>query len=144
MDAVGPSHEQERNGLFATLGILTAASTAALLYTRGDLICPTWTLLAIGIPWIGFSLLLRLRRDTIGKEGPVLDLWSIPHFVGGVLLGLFDVPLLSITLLVVGWELVESVSRIYEHLANRVADIILALVGWLLAQLLFAGTFALL
>ena len=141
MDAA--SHEQERNGLFAVLGILTATATAALLFTRGDLLIPTWGLLALGIPWSAFSLYLRLHRDTVGREGPVLDLWSIPHFFGGVLLGLFDVPLLYVTLLVVGWELVEWVSRIFEHLANRIADIVLALAGWVLVQLVFSGSLAL-
>lgn len=140
MDAV---HEQERNGLFATLGILTALSIVALLFARGHLLVPAWTLLAIGLPWLAFSIYLRLHRDTAGREGRVVDLWSIPHLVGGVLLGLFDIPLLAITALVVGWELIESVSRVFEHFANRVADVALALCGWLLAQLLFAGSWSL-
>ena len=143
MDAVGPSHDQERNRLFLALGVLTAITSISLVLTRGTLLVSTPALLAIVIPWIAFSILLRVRRDTLGREGRVLDLWSIPHFIGGGLLGLFDISLLTVAVLVTTWEFIESISKIYEHLANRIADIILALAGWTLVQLAFDGSLSL-
>lgn len=139
MDA---AQSHERNGLFAVLAALTLVATLTLLATRGELLIPRWGLVAIAVPWTAFSIYLRLHRDGVGREGRVLDLWSIPHFVGGVVLGLFDVPLVFITLIVIGWELVESVCCIFEHLPNRIADIVLALAGWTLVQLAFGGSFA--
>jgi hypothetical protein len=140
MDAVGPTHDQERNRLFVTLGLLTAGTTLAVVATRGTLLVSVPALVVVLVPFVAFSILLRVRRDTLGVEGRVVDLWSIPHTVGGFILGMFDVPFLAIAVLVTVWELVESVSKIYEHLANRIADVVLALAGWTLAQLLFDGS----
>lgn len=138
MDAV---REHERTTLFAVLTGLTLAATVALLVCRADLLVSLPALFAIGVPWIALSIYLRLHRDGVGGEGRYLDWWSIPHVIGGVVLGLFDIGLVWVVLLVVWWECVESVSRVYEHVTNRVVDVVIAVTGWALAQWLVQRAF---
>ena len=130
---------RERNGLFALLSVMTLGATLLLLGLRSHLLVPRWVLVAIGVPWIAFSVFLRAHRDTWGREGKLLDLWSIPHAMGGVLLGVFDIGGVWVLALAIWWELVESVSRIFEHATNRVTDVVIAMAGWALAQLVVTG-----
>jgi hypothetical protein len=140
MDAV---HEQERTSLFTVLTGLTLTATVALLVWQAHLLVPLWALLAIGLPWIAFSVYLRLHRDDLGREGKFLDWWSISHIIGGALLGSFDIGLVWVALLVIWWECVESVSLVFEYVTNRVTDIVIALLGWGIAQLLIKSSFTL-
>jgi hypothetical protein len=140
MDAV---HEQERTTLFGVLTGLTLLATVALLVLRAHLLVSTPLLLAIGVPWIAGSIYLRIHRAGVGGEGKYLDWWSVPHIVGGALLGLFDIGLVWVLLLTIWWECVESVSRSFEYFTNRVTDIVIAVVGWSIAQLIVTGGFTL-
>ncbi len=130
------TEQQERTLLFGILGGVTAIGTAALLLWRGHLLVPRWVVFALALPWIGFSALLRVRRDSLGAEGKYVDLWSIPHVVAGALLALFGLPLAWVIVVLVWWEAVEIVSRVFEHPTNRVTDIVIALAGWELVRLL--------
>lgn len=132
-------HEHERNGLFLVLTPLTLAATVWLMATRMELLVPWWVIAVIAAPWMALSIFLRLHRETWGREGTWVDLWAIPHAIGGGLLGLFGIGLVWIAAVVVWWELVEIVCRIHETPQNRGMDIVLALGTAALAQLATAG-----
>ena len=131
MDAV---HAQERTTRFVILTGLTLTASIGLLVARAHPRVGWPVLLAIAVPWVATGLYLQRHRDGVGGEGKYVDWWSIPHVVGGVLLGLLDISLFWVVLLVVWWECVESVSRVFEHLTNRVTDVVIAITGWAAAQ----------
>jgi hypothetical protein len=127
----------ERTGLLVALAAVTAAVTVVMFLRAGarPLVAPGW-LVAIGVPWIAFSIVLRVRRDDLGREGTVIDLWSVSHVVGGAILALLGLPVAWVAGLAIGWELVEAAARVQEHWANRVFDVVLALAGWAAAAAL--------
>lgn len=135
------SHAEERTRPFFALTALTLAMTIALLAWRMKLIAPVSVIAAIAVPWIALSIFLRVKRDTWGREGKYLDLWSIPHFIGGGLLACFGIGFWFVLALTTWWELVESLCRVHEHKANRVIDVVLAIAAWTLAQSAFGGSF---
>jgi hypothetical protein len=73
------------------------------------------------------------------KEGRYADLWSINHFLSGVVLGAllltfgvsFGWSLLISLVLFVGWELVEILMGIKEHMPNMVTDVLFDMAGFL-------------
>jgi hypothetical protein len=136
-DAAPPA---ERTTRFAVLTAVTVVVTTALLLWRGHLLVSPWFLAALGIPWLGFSIVLRIRRRDWGAEGKYLDLWSIPHVIAGALFGLLDIGLVPVFVVAVAWECVEAVSQVFEHFTNRVTDVVIALVGWAAAQLVLTGS----
>jgi len=130
----------ERTSLLAVLTAATLAAGVAMLVWRARLLVPLWVVLALGVPGLVFSSYLRLHRDdAIGRERRYLDWWSIPHLAGGALLGMLDLGGLWVAALVVWWEGVEIISRVFEHATNRLTDVVLALVGWAAAQLVITG-----
>ncbi len=135
------SQAEERTRPFVALTALTLAMTIALLVWRTKLIAPVSVIAAIAVPWIAFSIFLRVKRDSWGREGKYLDLWSIPHFIGGMLLACFGIGFWLVLALTSWWECVEALCRVYEHKANRVIDVVLATSAWLLTQGAFGGSF---
>lgn len=134
---------EERTTLFGILTAVTLAMVVAVVAVTAHKLVPLWVLLAIVVPWLAFSIVLRIRRDDWGREGKYFDLWSIPHAFAGVMLGLVDVRLVWVVLLTVWWEGVEAVSRVHEQVPNRFIDVAIACVGWSAAQWLAGGGFAL-
>jgi len=71
-------------------------------------------------------------------EGAFIDMWSIPHFLTGVVIALVLVLLNTtfltgflITLFIAtGWELFEITFKIYEIPTNSIVDIILSLIAY--------------
>jgi hypothetical protein len=127
----------ERTELLAALTAVAVAATVVMFLCAGarTRVAPGW-LVAIGVPWMAFSIVLRVRRDDLGREGAYVDLWSVSHFVGGALLALLGIPVAWVTVLAIGWELAEVASRVQEHWANRVLDVVLAVAGWAAAAAL--------
>lgn len=110
---------------------------------RHDLIV-AWWLIAIAMAlWLALSVFLRMHPRTWGKERPILDWWSVPHFLGGVLFGLFGIGVAWVLGAATLWEGVEIVSHSKEYPTNRVADIALAISGWIVAMLAAGGAFPL-
>jgi hypothetical protein len=127
----------------ATLGATEMGLVGALLVWRHALIVPWWVIaIAIAI-WMATSAFLRTHAKTWGKERPVVDWWSVPHFLAGVLFGLFGIGVAWVIGAATLWEGVEIVSRTKEYPTNRVADIALALSGWIVAMLAGGGAFPL-
>jgi hypothetical protein len=84
------------------------------------------------------------RRINIWAEGRFIDLWTVVHFLTGVLLGftlfIFDFPIPLIWVFVVVlvflvlWELFEYIRKIKETAGNRIVDILIAVVGFALTM----------
>ena len=121
----------ERTELLAALTAVTVTITVVMFVRAGahPRVAPGW-LVAIAVPWLAFSIALRVRRDDLGREGAFVDLWSVSHFVGGALLALLGLPVVWVTGLAIGWELAELAARVEETWPNRVLDIVLAVAGW--------------
>lgn len=79
----------------------------------------------------------RPRRDW-WKRGRALDLWSIPHFLFGILTALlpplFGAPLTQALLLTfvlaLSWELFEKYAGIKETFLNSLTDVLLPIVAF--------------
>ncbi len=121
---------RERPDLFAALCAAMAMAIAAVIAAQLHLRVSPWTLAAMAIPWLAIGITLQVKRGTYGREGRVVDLWSIPHLLGGALLGAVGVGLPWVVAIAVVWELVEITARVPEYPTNRVADVVLAVVGW--------------
>lgn len=133
--------KHERTKLLATLGAIMTALVLALLWWRHACIVPWWGIAIVMAIWIALSVALRTHQKTWGKEGRVVDWWSVPHFLAGVLFGLFGIGGAWVVAVATIWECVELVSAVDEFPANRAADIALALSGWIVANLVAGGAF---
>ncbi len=84
-------------------------------------------------------------KYNIWKKGKYIDLWSLNHFVGGVLIArilfFFDLsfwPALSITFVVkMVWEIYELIRNIKESIENKVMDVIIGIFGFLIMYYLY-------
>jgi hypothetical protein len=124
----------ERTRLLALLTAGFAAGFVAIMGARLFESIQSPVFIGIAVPTFLFSVFLRTHRDTWGRERTYLDLWSIPHFLVGVLLWLVGVDLIWAIVIAVTWELIERVSRVYEHPTNRVMDVVLAVAGWTITE----------
>lgn len=79
------------------------------------------------------------KLNTYWREGRYVDLWSINHVLSGIVLasllfGLkapFGWSLLAAVALFVGWEVVEVLTGIKEHMPNMIMDVVCDLAGFL-------------
>ena len=77
----------------------------------------------------------RFIRTDIWREGDYLDLWSVPHFLSGLVLGIaifylgfdFRAGALIAFLLLVAYEMFEVIAEIEETRMNRVLDVVVGL-----------------
>lgn len=80
----------------------------------------------------------KFIRTDIWREGEYLDLWSVPHFLSGIALGLashlvaFDtIPTLIIAfLLFVAYEMFEALVKIEETPMNRTLDVVVGMLSF--------------
>lgn len=135
--------KQERTTLLTTLGAIFSALVLALVWWRHACIVPWWVIAIVMAIWMAFSVAIRTHQKTWGKEGRVVDWWSVPHGLAGVLFGLFGIGLVWVVAIAAIWECIELVSAVDEYPTNRAADILLALTGWLVANLVGGAAFPL-
>jgi len=84
-------------------------------------------------------------KYNIWKKGEYIDLWSLNHFVGGVLIArillFFDLSFwsaLSITFVVkVAWEIYELIRNIKEPIGNKILDVVMGIIGFLVMYYLY-------
>ncbi len=75
-------------------------------------------------------------------EHPYIDLWSLSHFLFGVILFFYLKPdrkyvnFLFILIVATLWEFFEIFVRVFEYSTNRVSDVIVTFVGFYFAVLL--------
>lgn len=80
----------------------------------------------------------RFIRTDIWREGEYLDLWSVPHVLSGVVVGLvahfigFEaLPSFVIAFLVlVGYEMFEVIAKIEETRINRILDVVVGMTSF--------------
>ena len=119
----------KRNLLFIAFGLLVAV----ILIAEGDPIVPVWVILVIALIWAVLQLVLIRTKPKVGEY---VDWWSIVHVLSGVLLGLLSVSLLVTAVVLVLWEVVEALAGVKEPRTNRIADVLIGLLGWFLAKLI--------
>jgi hypothetical protein len=124
------SRADERTGVLVGLGLALILGAIALLHDDLALVVSPAAFVALFVPTAILSAFLRTHLDTWGREGTYVDLWSIVHFLSGVLAYLMSIDLVYVVAIAVAWELIEVVARVQEHPFNRVADLILAMAGW--------------
>lgn len=128
---------REDHGRMLALSLISGFFFLSFLADDLSLVTPLPIVAAIVVPWIAFSLLLFRRRDTWGRERAYVDWWSVPHFIGGVVMGMLGVDLVWVTLIAATWEGIEAASNVKEAPGNRVMDVVLAVGGaWIGAMLL--------
>jgi hypothetical protein len=135
-------HEEasgERTMLFALLTVGLLVGVVAVMGARLFDAVQAPAFVAIAVPTLAFGVFLRTHAHTWGREGKYLDLWSIPHFLVGVLLWLVGLDLVWVTVLAVTWEIIEATSRVHEYPTNRVMDVVLAVAGWTVAAWVSSG-----
>lgn len=135
--------KHERTRLLTALGATLSAAVLALVWWRHACIVRWWAIAIVMAIWAACSVALRTHQKTWGKEGRVLDWWSVPHCLAGVLFGLFGIGVAWVVAVAVIWECIELVSAVDEYPTNRAADILLALTGWAVANLVGGGAFPL-
>lgn len=89
---------------------------------------------------------IKIVRTDLWREGKWLDLWSVVHVLSGLLLGfflyLFRVDamygLVFVVVLLSVYELFELLVDIYEAPTNRIMDIAVGMLGYILAFFLFS------
>ena len=77
-------------------------------------------------------------HDITFWEQAYIDLWSIPHFIIGVIIAFGSVFLgishlngfIIAVVITIGWEIFEYVFKIPELFTNRIMDILVALIGF--------------
>ncbi len=119
----------KRNLLFIAFGLLVAV----ILIAEGNPIVPVWVILVIALIWAVLQLVLIRTKPEVGEY---VDWWSIVHVLSGVLLGLLSVSLLKTAVVLVLWEVVEGLAGVKEPRTNRIADVLIGLLGWFLAKLI--------
>ena len=126
----GRSDEKfKRNLLFIAFGLLVAV----ILIAEGSPIVPVWVIIVIALSWAVLQLVLIRTKPRVGEY---VDWWSIVHVLSGVLLGLLSVSLLMTVVVLVLWEVVEGLAGVREPRTNRIADVLIGLLGWFLATLI--------
>src|SRR3989344_6531260 len=87
----------------------------------------------------------KFIRTDIWREGDYLDLWSVPHFLSGLLVGFLlyfthieflPACLISVLLLIM-YEMFEVLIEIEETWMNRILDVVVGMMSFSLA---FAGS----
>ncbi len=97
---------------------------------------------------VGYTIFLIVREARQRREGnsdsdnSAFDLWTIAHTTAGVVMGLWGVPFPLVVVFTIAWEFFEKYVPGFgdgEIFSNRVVDIAVAWVGWIV----FAGLIAL-
>jgi hypothetical protein len=138
-DAHGPS---TRNKLMA-LGFWIVAVTLTV-FTAPVEEQPSWIwVVRVVTPVLGIGWLIwlgRHERSLNDRHLPVhndtiaVDLWTIAHTMAGVVMGAWGIPLPLVVLFTIGWEFFEKYGGGIgsdESLDNRIVDVVVALIGWI-------------
>lgn len=135
------THEKTKR--LHVLSAIFAAAVIGLLVWRHN-ITVHWGVIAGTVTvWGGGGMALRTHDETWGKERRYVDWWSVPHFLGGVILAMFGIGLVWVAGLAIAWEGIELATNVEEYPTNRVCDIVLAVAGWALVNALVGGGYPL-
>jgi hypothetical protein len=101
----------------------------------------------VTLAWVVLTLLFGLYDFVVAKgatargetDATPFDRWTIVHGLAGVVFGLWYIPLFYVLTVIVIWEAFEFAVAGFgdqEVIMNRLVDIGVALVGWLIVVLL--------
>lgn len=99
-----------------------------------------------GVVLAGVLIGREKRRERHGlpldRDATAFDLWTIAHTVAGMVMGAWGVPFPLVALFTIAWEIFEWLVPGFgesETLKNRVVDIAVAWVGWLIIAAVVAA-----
>jgi hypothetical protein len=96
------------------------------------------------VPALGaiYAVCLIIFDSSVQRDNTAFDLWTIAHTTAGLAMGLWGVPFWLVAIFTVGWEIFEWQVPGFgdgEIFWNRVVDIAVAWVGWLICAGIVAG-----
>jgi hypothetical protein len=132
------------------LVVVIGGILACFYFTYGIVLTPwvrwsvtiVWVLANVGLAIYDFVLPSKPKGSAPTDSLPV-DRWTLAHTGSGIVLGIWYVPLWSVLVLTIAWEIFEM--RVVgfgdkEIIKNRIVDIGVAIVGWLLIVITVMGT----
>jgi hypothetical protein len=129
---------------WVALVIMLGLGGVAFFLTYG-LVVTSWLRWTVTIAWLVVTLGLGLydfiiKPDSGGSiDKTAFDRWTISHGGAGLVFGVWYMPLFTVLLLVLFWELFEWLTRGFgdkEIILNRVVDVGIAVVLWLLVVII--------
>ena len=111
-----------------------------------------WVLRILSIvAGVGVAVGLIIRENSreshglpVDRDSTAFDLWTIAHFLAGVVMGAWGIPFVLVAVYTIAWEIFEWQVPGFgdaEIFTNRLVDIAVAWIGWLLLALVVtAGT----
>jgi hypothetical protein len=109
-------------------------------------VVPGWIRWTVTILWFVVTVGLGIYDFVLGAgaEGAPIDIrpidrWTVSHTAAGLVFGVWFVPLIWTTLIVVAWEFFEVFVPGFgenEILANHAIDVGVAIVGWFVVVLI--------
>jgi hypothetical protein len=136
--------------LWNVLGtVIYAILWCILIWYFWDPIVSYTVFAAVLVGWIGITALLIFlvhfkNINFGGVDQAFFDIFNIPHFLFGVVMGLSGLPLVEMLLAAVVWEVFEKTSTNFgekESYINRLGDLLMATGGWFLMRGLVAQSF---
>lgn len=91
--------------------------------------------IGFGVVTLTIAILNDWAHVLPGIDRGAFDYYTLAHFCGGLAFGAWCMPLWWVVAVVVGWEFYEKYVPGWgenEKLSNRIVDISVALIGWLL------------
>ena len=108
-----------------------------ILMTRGLVVAP-WLRWGVTGVWLVAIIILGIidfpNANDTSRDVTPLDRWTIIHAGAGVVFGLWFVQLLYVLNVVIFWECFEFAVASFgeqEVILNRVVDVVVAILGWL-------------
>lgn len=135
--------KQERTRLLQVLAPIFASAVIALLVLRSHRVVQWVWIGGASMVWGAGGIALRAHQKTWGRELRYVDWWSVPHFLGGVLLAMFGIGLAWVVAVAAMWECIELAAAVDEYPTNRICDIALAVAGWAVVNAIAGGGFPL-
>lgn len=131
--------------VFWVVAIFLAFVTAPLQDVPG-LVWVFRILLIIGGVILTVALIVRERSRTarglpVDRDNTAFDLWTIAHTTVGLVMGAWGVPFPLVVVFTIAWEIFEWQVPGFgdtEIFSNRVVDIAVAWVGWIIVAGLIA------
>jgi len=124
--------------VFWAVAIILSFFTAAVQDQPGWV----WALrIALMVGGVVYTIFLIFREAAQRREGnsdsdsSAFDLWTIAHTTAGLVLGAWGVPFPLVVVFTIAWEFFEKYVPGFgdgEIFSNRVVDIAVAWVGWIL------------
>ena len=134
---------REKTTRLHILSAIFSAAVLGLLFWRHALTVHWGFIAGATAVWGGSGVALRTHQDSWGRELRYVDWWSVPHFIGGVLLAMFGIGGVWVFALAAAWECIELATNVEEYVTNRICDILLALAGWAIVNAIAGGGFPL-